>query len=294
MGPGGQIALQGGIDLAGGVVGNLFQKRNIRLQKDANLELANYAYGKDLQMWHTQNLYNSPKAQMQRFREAGLNPNLIYGRGNAGNATAMPKQQQVTAGLRQTKVPTPQVLPMLGQYANIKNTEAQTKNTNQMTDLAEVNTTLRSIDTEMKNAQLAFWQGARDPKTPIGAKSNLNPGKYSFAPMHHKMWMQQDALQNINDLAAKKKNLLDNQIALTHANQLMQMRKYHWYPFERGFGMLNNAVKTGLGAVGVSKLGRSGKFMKQTAPKLRKPSKPKGFNYNNRANRAFSQSVNPY
>lgn len=30
--------------------------------------------------------YNSPKAQMQRFREAGLSPYLIYGQGTAGNA----------------------------------------------------------------------------------------------------------------------------------------------------------------------------------------------------------------
>lgn len=29
--------------------------------------------------WNRQNLYNSPAAQMQRYMEAGLNPNLIYG-----------------------------------------------------------------------------------------------------------------------------------------------------------------------------------------------------------------------
>jgi hypothetical protein len=32
------------------------------------------------------NLYNSPKQQMQRFREAGLNPNLIYKQTNEGAA----------------------------------------------------------------------------------------------------------------------------------------------------------------------------------------------------------------
>lgn len=29
--------------------------------------------------WHAQNAYNDPAAQMQRFKAAGLNPNLIYG-----------------------------------------------------------------------------------------------------------------------------------------------------------------------------------------------------------------------
>jgi hypothetical protein len=39
--------------------------------------------------WTAQNEYNSPKAQMSRFQEAGLNPNLIYGQGNSGNSGAV-------------------------------------------------------------------------------------------------------------------------------------------------------------------------------------------------------------
>lgn len=40
-----------------------------------------------LENWRRQNEYNSPAKQMQRFKEAGLNPNLIYGQGSAGNAS---------------------------------------------------------------------------------------------------------------------------------------------------------------------------------------------------------------
>jgi len=35
-------------------------------------------------LWDMQNQYNSPAAQMQRFKDAGLNPNLIYGQMNNG------------------------------------------------------------------------------------------------------------------------------------------------------------------------------------------------------------------
>lgn len=35
-------------------------------------------------VWHMQNDYASPEAQMERFRAAGLNPNLIYGASNMG------------------------------------------------------------------------------------------------------------------------------------------------------------------------------------------------------------------
>lgn len=31
--------------------------------------------------WHMQNAYNSPEAQMERLKAAGLNPNLVYGNG---------------------------------------------------------------------------------------------------------------------------------------------------------------------------------------------------------------------
>ena len=34
--------------------------------------------------WKMQNEYNSPRAQMQRYQEAGLNPHLIYGQSNQG------------------------------------------------------------------------------------------------------------------------------------------------------------------------------------------------------------------
>jgi hypothetical protein len=37
-----------------------------------------------LQDYATMNEYNSPRAQMARFKEAGLNPNLIYGQQNEG------------------------------------------------------------------------------------------------------------------------------------------------------------------------------------------------------------------
>lgn len=36
-------------------------------------------------MWHRQNEYNSPAMQMERMKEAGLNPKLMYQQGTTGN-----------------------------------------------------------------------------------------------------------------------------------------------------------------------------------------------------------------
>lgn len=37
----------------------------------------------NIQFWNMQNEYNSPQAQMDRLQKAGLNPNLVYDKGNA-------------------------------------------------------------------------------------------------------------------------------------------------------------------------------------------------------------------
>lgn len=39
-------------------------------------------------MWHMQNEYNSPKAQIARLKEAGLNPAMMYSNGSAGGPSA--------------------------------------------------------------------------------------------------------------------------------------------------------------------------------------------------------------
>ena len=70
-------------------------RKNVKDQIKANRELAEYGWNKNLEMWNLQNEYNTPTMQMQRFKEAGLNPHLIYGQGTPGNAQTMPKYQAI-------------------------------------------------------------------------------------------------------------------------------------------------------------------------------------------------------
>lgn len=94
------MSLLGGIISGGlGLIGSQMQSNASRYNTDAtnraNRELAEYQYSKDLEMWHNANEYNSPGAQMDRLKSAGLNPNLAYGSGSvAGNsASQLPKYQ---------------------------------------------------------------------------------------------------------------------------------------------------------------------------------------------------------
>lgn len=53
-----------------------------------DLQMAKYNNEYNYWLWHQQNEYNTPAAQMQRAREAGLNPNVIAGNVSSGNAAS--------------------------------------------------------------------------------------------------------------------------------------------------------------------------------------------------------------
>lgn len=53
-----------------------------------NDAIAEQNWYNQLQMWNMTNEYNSPSAQMARFRAAGLNPNLIYSQSNTSQSPA--------------------------------------------------------------------------------------------------------------------------------------------------------------------------------------------------------------
>lgn len=99
------------------IVGDLI---NYKLNQKQNQQ----AYEQNLEMWNKQNLYNHPTQQMQRLKEAGLNPNLVYGSGTSVTAGSGPTKQPAQANIR-TGLDT---MSMLGQYQNIKLTKAQTNN----------------------------------------------------------------------------------------------------------------------------------------------------------------------
>lgn len=70
-------AVSGGLGLADTAVNNYYNKK-----------AAKQAYERDIAFWKMQNEYNTPANQMARLKEAGLNPNLIYGNITPGNSSS--------------------------------------------------------------------------------------------------------------------------------------------------------------------------------------------------------------
>jgi hypothetical protein len=68
------------------------------------------------------NYYNSPANQMSRFKQAGLNPHLIYGRGSSGNQSAAPSA--VKRDIKAPKLDFQGIGGALGTYMETKKTQA--------------------------------------------------------------------------------------------------------------------------------------------------------------------------
>lgn len=263
----GMAAVQGASNIASGVIGNLFQKRNLGMQTQQNKELADYQYSKDLEMWHLQNLYNSPKAQMQRFAEAGLNPNLMYGKGTSGNATVMPKASQVTAGRHNTKMPNTDAITA---YQNIRQMDANTKNTmanTQMTEQAITNKmtedSIKNLDLQLKRLEMHWYKHPSISESGTHLKSNR------FNQMQLKYRQQERAYQ----MSATRDQLIHLQARNAYQSLLMQQKQYRWYNWQQGVNLGSKALGNITGLAGVSKIGKlrapKPKFSKYTRNQYR-------------------------
>lgn len=153
------------INLGSTIYASETARNNSKRTIKANKDLAEYSYSKDLEMWNRQNQYNDPSAQMARFANAGLNPNLIYGSGSgsSGNAQSMPKYNAPTVSYDYMP---PNIGGALDAYQNFQMKQAQIDNVKAQTQ----NTQNRTL-TEAARAVLVGTQGDQ-------AKQNLDYGEY--------------------------------------------------------------------------------------------------------------------
>lgn len=125
-----------------------------------NKAMAQFAHQKNLDMWHLQNQYNTPKEQMERLQQAGLNPNLMYGRGTAapGNASELPKYQAPKADYTGVSAGAPAavgstIASTLQQVADLKIKKNQA-------DLMQQQAITEGQNTNLKEAEALIRQNA--------------------------------------------------------------------------------------------------------------------------------------
>lgn len=179
--------------------------------------------------WSMTNEYNSPRAQMQRYQEAGLNPHLIYGQSNegatvrsssssGGQASApesggvMRYQSLVSAKAQQDL--TAKALQM--QDSEIKLKEAQTMATIANSELTEVQKRAAllelGIKSDLRDTTIEFkkWE-LEDLKT----RQNATQAEIRRANELHPGNLKNQILDQLNK--AKQNSKMDKEIAYIEA-----------------------------------------------------------------------------
>lgn len=138
---------------------------NAGSQSSTNLSQLSYSremYDKQradaLADWNMQNQYNSPVAQMTRFKEAGLNPNLIYGQMSQSPVVRTssvegynPKAPQVDLGNAAAMG-----LQGLSTYQDTRFKDAQTDLVKEQIKNASTDNLLKQLDWAEKNIKLPY------------------------------------------------------------------------------------------------------------------------------------------
>ena len=112
--------------------------------RSLSLDMYNRQRADALADWNMQNQYNSPKAQMARFKEAGLSPHLIYGQTNT-----VPAVRSVSADTPKNMAPQidPRSVDLINpmNYAILQEQYANLQRQGNLTD-ANVMKTMSEVD----------------------------------------------------------------------------------------------------------------------------------------------------
>lgn len=120
-------------------------------------QLADYERQKadQREFWDITNKYNSPEEQMNRLRQAGLNPNLVYGKGADVTASSLSGPTMGNAPKANIKFDYNQIMQAKAMNQQLKYSQAQTDNVLQDTQNKQVQNDLTQAQINQTNVQTA-------------------------------------------------------------------------------------------------------------------------------------------
>lgn len=164
----------------GGLMANASNEKMNAANHRFQWEMYDRQRGHALDDWNMQNEYNSPKNQMQRYKDAGLNPFSVAGNmssgptvrsSSGGSSNSKPNDYSFLAGAFQAFFQLQQTL------ADTQRTEAQTKYLNSQIPLNQAKTDATVQDTTRKNELQPFVLGNLDWRNTIAGKTSRNLDK---------------------------------------------------------------------------------------------------------------------
>jgi hypothetical protein len=244
----GAAAIAGGTQLGTNLLNNYFTNRLNKKQQAFSLQMYDRQRADALADWNMQNAYNSPSQQMQRYKEAGLNPNLIYGQ--MTNSPVIRSTDMKMPDFVAPKIDTNIASNALMNYYNIKGTEAQIRQQEASTELIKQQAIGKQLENENitdqspylleEKMQSSILKGKQVQALiqDIDNKKELNP-------------LLRDKLkQDIQSMAQTRmwQNLTTpQQIALTKATEALVNAKLQGQNLENTFKKYQNNLQTNMG-----------------------------------------------
>ena len=242
--------------------------RNVQAQKDINaqnISATNKANEQNIQnewdMWNATNEYNTPQAQMERYKEAGLNPNLIYGQSNTTNAISIPSMQ--TPNLQAPKYDYSGVEKAINMLKDIPFVKEQYDMIREEAKQKRIETLMKDKDLDIKEADAMEAEVRKhEAGSKLGDLDNWLKAYYngaiaqaeSFSKKNQLMESQkrvQDAMATLKEIEAKYADTTDENgpgyyelrnEALKLANSLKDI-EIDWSEIERSIGASGGIVQ---------------------------------------------------
>lgn len=178
--------------------------------------------------WEKQNEYNHPKQQMQRLKESGLNPNLVYGGGATTTAQPIKSPDAQVPNIDVQKIP-----ETMSAYQNVQTSQleysriqkaielldAQKKNTDANTLSTLAGTDIKNLDKESKGIMNQFLpemqaEKVRATKTGTDIKVSQNDmEKLMFPHKIDKVLAEIGNIKSRTDMIPTQKRALQTSIS---------------------------------------------------------------------------------
>jgi len=160
MGPLVLPLIAAGASLAGSAINAGSQSATNQSQLSYSREMYDKQRADALLDWDRQNQYNSPKEQMMRFKEAGLNPNLIYGQMNQSPVVRSSSVEGYSPRAPQVDLGNAAAMGLqgLGAYQDTQLKNVQTNLFKEQIKNASTDNMLKQLDWSKKNAEYTEQQ----------------------------------------------------------------------------------------------------------------------------------------
>lgn len=194
----------------GGAFNSIFQgrqnRKNREFQERENQINRQFA----VDMWNKQNEYNLPTNQMQRLRDAGINPHLAYSQGQPMNTSNAPATPSGVGSLPQGIAPQMnigEIFNALMTKAQIKQMEAQTEKT--LAEKEEVEARTEGIGKDNKVKDIELTHKDRQILAEIGVnEQNIEESKSRIESSEIANRKMEQEIEHLKS----QKNLTDQQV----------------------------------------------------------------------------------